>query len=227
MEMGMKGNAIVSSVIISSIVIASVVVSVQVLYPKIREMQSSTYFDEALNVMSGLYSSAHDVYMQSQGARKAFEFYLPYGEMYINGNNIIYKMYSYSHLVDNNVQKKFGNVVVSGGYPINSYNDSDSFYIDNGNILVSFKRTNGNINASDLINYISIDGEKIYPKISVDIDHDPATSVGTGYTEILPVGNGEKYLAHVSNSKFNYTVSFMIMPGWDYMKIKIENLEEN
>ena len=227
MEMGMKGNAIVSSVIIYSIVVASAIASVQVLYPKIREMQSSTYFDEALNVMNGLYSSAHDVYMQSQGARKAFEFYLPYGEMYVNGNNIIYKMYSYSHLVDNNVQKKFGNVVVSGGYPINSYNDSDSFYIDNGNILVSFKRTNGNINTSDLINYISIDGEKIYPKISVDIDHDPATSVGTGYTEILPVGNGEKYLVHVSNSKFNYTVSFMIMPGWDYMKIKIENLEEN
>ena len=223
----MRGNAIISATLISAVVVATMIVTYQAISPKINEMISTSNFETALSEMESVYSSAKYVFQESTGARKYVDIYVPGGTMILVGNNLIYRFYSRARIIDPGASKKFGNVLVSGGFAINEYNDSISYYIDNGRILISLKKISGNINASDLINYVQIGNNKYYPKIDVDIDHDPSTAVGTGYTEVVNVGNGYDYLAHVNNEKFNYTVSIELMPGWDYFHMKILNLSEN
>jgi len=234
-----KGTELISSVLIVILVLAAVIIIYKVVAPKIRKMKSITYFEEGKDTLNTMSSTISSLSLESSGARRILNLNVPEGGMHINSkdNTIVYRFHSYAKIIDLGSMLKEGNLLITSGQGVKAYTNGSEYILENGNVLISFKKignsTNyGTVNLSDIINYVKINNVKYYPKVSVKIDHNSESTIGNGYTEFLNEGdfmNYGEFLAHIRDSSkpYNYTVIYTLGTGWDFVTVEVKDIEEN
>ncbi len=210
--------AMVTGTIIFSLTSLQPIINDIVVQSKVNSMKSNLHeLDNYIsNIISGGYGASREFYLNNPDAmiisNRSKEFYYK-----INTKN------------QEEFYSKEGNVIISTGGDVNCYEDNGKFVAENNHIKFIFNEY-GNAG-----NFVPIDTKnliyEIYQKESgavVNVDTPisilGSETTGTGYSELLSVGNNlpECTVKYHINGTYSYDIYFTLKSGDDFVITEIK-----
>lgn len=222
---------LISFVFLFAIVITAMVLVLSVGIPLIDSLTEKAVFDEAKNTLKLIDNAIRNL---KQGSSRLLKFNSPAEfEVIAEEDSIQFKTTS-SIVMEYFSRKLDGNLIQISGADVDCYDDGN-LTLENSFIKISFQKipktdplsnldTRDNIRLTEEKTYNTV----IYPvSSSIIIDDDPASSSGSGYSEISKSGYDLPSCQvhfHV-NSTVSYDIYYILYAGADFVVIDIRNVE--
>ncbi len=234
-----KSQIWISVIIYTMVALLALVLILNTGLPILTEMKERSLFNKIKDAMLDLDRHITDIAKQGEGSQAAVSFEIKEGEMKFLDNQLIWEIETSSKLISPRTSTKIGNLIISSNSNIRSFELEDYYimetFIKEDNFSVRINKFNskeapGDINTSRLIEYISFNGEKMDGNFNFYINNNETSSLGTGYTEIIPAGNNTnvgsaKVVAHVDSDFGKYKLEFTLESYADFLIVRVKNFK--
>ncbi len=229
----MGQNPLFSAVFLVLVFVIGVAVVLNIGLPAVDHALGSSKFGDAFNVMKLIDNSIREVVMEGRGAKRLLRFTSP-GEFEVipQEDALQFRMQG-PQIVEYLSRKFFGDVAHIGGGDVNC-SDSGNISMENSYVRIDMKKVpeaspHSPINTNETILAIKQKSTETTVGISnssIIIDNDPATSAGTGFSELLKKGRDlPSCTAHVFvNSTVIYDVYYTLYSGADFVVADVRHL---
>jgi hypothetical protein len=239
----MRGLSIITEVVFLAIIISLIFLVYSIAAPMIYTMQVSSAFDQGKSMMLQLDELIQEVADQRKGGKRSIFVTLGAGTTSLDPvtDTMIWVLDTDAMIVSPRSMQQVGNLIIGSNLNSMAYEGNlsgvDAHVLENQNIRVYIKKIGApgspaSYETSELL--LGIYNKKIskwmpMERLEISIDNSPDSKDGTGYTEIVTPGyalpRGE-VLAHIETSydfKSNYTISFLLESGADFLTIGAES----
>ncbi len=238
---GLKGLA--SSVIVMAIILVSSLVVINTINPLFKETNKAQVFNEARQTIHTIDSVINQLILEAPGSQRALDVHIRDGRLIVSSvdDTIRYRIEHVPELVGGGFVAREGNVIIRGGAKMDAYEGDPNgdgqtdLVLENSAMLFSVKKLGSpsshvNINTSNVISLVR--NMRLGYAASLDsgilINNDPATSYGTGFTEIGRIGsNLESSSIRIfmnSTAGITYEAIFELVAGQDFVQLKIKRI---
>ena len=225
---------LLSLIFVIAIFIATTALVLSIGMPVVDLSINSVKFDEAIRTMKMLDNYIKEVSSEGAAAERVLKVSSP-GEFIVNPeeDSVQFSLESSAELMEYFSRKSEGNLIYISGSDVNCYVD-ENLILENSFIKTLFQNiprteplsvlnTKDNIQMIEERTYNTI----IYPEdSSVVIDDNPASSSGSGYSEILKKGYSLPSCSvhFFVNSTVSYDIFYTLYSGADFLVIDVKNV---
>ena len=224
-----------SAVLYTAIFLAGVVIVYEVANPKIEDMMFKAKFSDSFDQFVRLDNQIFSVAKQAQGAMVTVPFNLKLGMLVFNTsqNQILWRIRSKKELISlsgsapSNMYIRYGDgakVIEKKGY----------YLLENDKLIVNITDNGGTpdspkpINTSRILHsiYNKLENSTINIPMRLLVNNDPSLETGDGYLEVneRDLRRGvATVVAHINNTIGNYSISFSLSGGADFIRISLLN----
>jgi hypothetical protein len=191
-------------------------------------------FSDGIRTMKTVDNYIEEVSNEGAGAERVLKISSP-GEFIVDPkeDSIQFSLESSAELIEYFSRKLVGNLIQISGSDVNCYDDGN-LTLENSFIKAAFQKIprSSPLSSLDTKNNIKMIEEKTYNTVvyptnsSIVIDDDPASSVGTGYSEILKNDYDlpSCRIHFFVNSTVGYDVFYTLYSGADFVVIDVRNV---
>ncbi len=240
----MKGE-LISTVIVVVIVIGSAILAMNIINPLLREGRETQSFNEAKKTLETIDAAVSQVFFEAPGARRSIDVDVREGKVIVSGGeNRIKIRLDDVDLFAPGLRKKEGNILVTSGAQLNSYEgdvDSDSnidLILENDYVLFAVRKLGNKtnhvvVNTSDIISLIRnkrTSTDVPYPRSGIFINDTYETSYGIGYTELTQTSGsittaGIKIYMNATDANTTYTALFTLGSAQDFVDLEVQHIK--
>ena len=235
---------IITGIVIAAIVATSSIVVVSNIQSVLEQGRGLQDFNQGKQIMNTLDATIRELMYEATGAKRVVSLKSP-GEIIVSGktDKIKYRITSETPLLEPGTKTREGNLLITTGPVMDAYEgdvDDDGqtdLVLENDNVLFAIRKIGSptNMVAINTTNMISLIRNK---DLSIDIndpvsglfiDENDNSAFGTGYTELIDMGEGSTYqsikIFVQSDANINYTAIFTLGSGTDFIELEIRNVK--
>lgn len=234
----MKGaSEIITAVMLLGVTVVSTGVVLEVTGPAIDNIQDDSAIDRSVSFLNYVDQRVREVASEGEGSTRTVQVDLDRGEFEVNGSEDTfgYSLETDSASISPQSQTTIGAVQLASNAQVEvseeNVNGEDCFMMESERVEACIKKIGSesnlqSINASELITYYGIkgSGEKNID-FDVELNEDPQSSQGNGYTYTEELGSNQPYgtVWAVINADNNmkYRISFRLYSGADFLSIRV------
>jgi len=236
MKKDKKSQVWISVIIYTLVAILALVLILNTAIPILTEMKDRAVFSKIKDIMLDLDRHITDIANQGEGSQSSVSFEVRDGEIKFENNKLIWELETKSEIMSPRTSMRQGNLIISSNANVNTY-DMGTYYIlhtkideDNFTVRINKKTKWEQYNTSELIEYISHNGNKMDGTFNFNLNNNASSSVGTGYTELVPPGNNSnlgraKVIAHMNSTFGRYDLEFTLESYADFLIVNVKNFE--
>jgi hypothetical protein len=232
-----KSQIWISVIIYTLVALLALVLILNTGLPILTEMKDRSVFTKIKDVMLDLDRQITEIANQGEGSQAAVSFEIKDGEMKFQDNQLIWEIETDSKIISPRTSTRLGNLIISSNANVRTFELNDSYLMetaiknDNFSVKINKKGTKESpvaYNTSQLIEYVSFNGNKMDGVFNFIINGNLSSINGTGYTELLPSGNNtnlgrSKVVAHMHSDFGSYDIEFVLESYADFLTVRIKN----
>jgi hypothetical protein len=234
-----KAEVWVSVIIYTLVAILALALLLSTGLPILNEMRERTVFSKTKDIMLELDRHLTDLSNQGEGSQSTVSFEIREGKIFFDEDQITWEIEAKSPIISPRTTSTLGNLIISANANIKTYESNTGYLLETKvkdipfrvNITKIGDKNNWEpINTSKLINYIEYDTNKMDGAFNFNINEVEESTIGNGYTIIIPQGNHSnlgraKVVAHINSSFAEYDLEFTLESYADFLTVKLKNFE--
>lgn len=234
----MKGaSEIVTAVMLLGVTVVSTGVVLEVTGPAIDNIQDDSAIDRSVSFLNFVDQRVREVASEGEGSTRTVQLDLDRGEFNVNSSEDTfgYLIQTDSASISPQSQTTIGAVQLASNARTKvtekTMNGEECYMMENDKVEVCIKKVGSesnlqSINSSELITYYSVKGSgEMNLDFNVELNGDPQSSHGQGYTYTEQLGSNQPYgtVWSVINAEnnMNYRISFRLYSGADFVSIRV------
>lgn len=235
-----KGQIWVSVILYTLIATMAVVLILQGGLPILNKLRDRATFEKMRDVMVTLDKNIVEVINEGAGSQRKVAIELKEGKVVVADDTIFWEFTTDNEIMAPRTSTVLGNLIISSNSNVHTI-DNGTYYIlqntiENDTFKVKINKIGSEdnwepINTSGLIEYVSLNNERMDGKFNFSLNGDPDSTWGYGYTQLVPAGNNSnlgraKIVAHINTtSVYEYDLEIILESYADFIVAKIRNFE--
>lgn len=234
-----KAQVWVSAIIYTMVAILALVLILNTGIPILTELKDRAVFEKVKGVMLDLDKQITEIAGQGEGSQTSVSIDIKEGELKFQNNQIIWEIETDSEIISPRSRTKIGNLIIASNANVRTI-ETDEYYImesfiQNDTFRVVINKTGNEYswvpyNVSQIIENISYNGNNMDGDFIFNLNNEPTSMNGTGYTEMMPSGNNSnlgsaRVVAHMNSSFADYDLVFTLGSYADFITVNIKNIE--
>lgn len=234
----MKGaSEIITAVMLLGVTVVSTGVVLEVTGPAIDNIQDDSAVDRSVSFLNYVDQQVREVASEGEGSTRTVQVDLDRGEFQVNGSDDTfgYSLETGSASISPQSQTNIGAVRLASNADVrveeDTRNGQDCFMMENQQVEACIKKVGSEsnlqtIDSSELITYYNVkESGEMNLDFEVELNEDPQSSEGQGYTYADELGTNQPYGTVWSvidaNNNMEYRISFRLYSGADFLSIRV------
>ncbi len=234
----MKGaSEIITAVMLLGVTVVSSGVVLEVTGPAIDNIRDDSAVDRSVSFLNFVDERVREVASEGEGSTRTVQVDLDRGEFEVNDSEDTfgYSLETGSASISPQSQTTIGAVQLASNANVKvkeeTRNGEECFLMESDKVEACIKKVGSednlqSINSSEMITYYSVkDSGEMDLNFDVELNSDPQSSHGEGYTYAEELGSNQPYgtVWSVINAEnnMNYRISFRLYSGADFLSIRV------
>ena len=231
-----KAQIWISLVIYVLIATTVLILVLQAGLPLLNNMKEKALFSRTRDVMVGLDEQIREVASEGIGSQRVIPINVREGQVSVKDNQLTWDITTQNKILESGTRQEYGNIVVTANTDVSAKTVGDYFILENSYLIVNLSKIGSEENSESLDTSWVIQSITLKETDSVvtepftfEINDEPDTRVGTGYTELLEEGNNLGFATVVvhmqSDANYDYDLELTLESYADFIAIDIKNFE--
>ncbi|MBU0757736.1 MAG: hypothetical protein KKF44_06720 [Nanoarchaeota archaeon] len=236
-----KAEVWISAILYTLVATMALILILEAGVPILERLKDTTTFTKTKEALLNLDEHIQAVANEGEGSQRVVNLDIKDGKLSVVDNQIVWEFETKSRIVDPRTSQNIGNLVITSNANVRTYETEDNFVVQtsikNDTFTVRINKTGSEenwqeINTSNLIDRMSFNDNILDGTFSFSINNVPESTIGLGYTMMVPPGNNTnlgraKIIAHVNSTYAEYDLEFTLESYADFLITKVKNFVPN
>jgi hypothetical protein len=219
----------ISAILYMLIAATAMALIIQAGLPIISNMKDRSVYTRTEDMLMDLDSQIAEVASEGEGSQRVVPIELRDGEITIKDGKLYWEFETETKIFEPKSRVNVGNLVITTNAGVNAFEYNNSYILENKYIIVNISKIDGDIDTSELINYIEFksNSKKTNGTFSFTIGDDDSSGEGTGKTSIKETGTNLGFatvVAKVSSDNFEYNLELTLESEADFIRVNVKDL---